>query len=314
MSSIQDNIDKRIQEISSTPFSNKKTKNNTHKIIILSKPKIDHIKLTKEEAKKIKEKTLGNELIKFRKKLYNNFKGEELKLLYNNIKSLKIKIRYFNPKIFSKKIVTGEYKLDKNKIYLLNSFKETAINHEFLHMATSFYDKKLKIGFCGFQQILYLKKQVIGYGLNEGYTELLTDRYFKNHTKYKSYSYDRCKFFASKLEEIIDQKQMESFYMNADLYGLYKYLLNFDNGTNIMTFIIMLDRLLKKVSSDEYNKSYELIQCYLAKWYIAKKKQELNNNIINKDAFNNQVKNYINSLGNRSLCLKNYVKQKEYCK
>ena len=314
MNNIQNNIDKRIQEITSKPFSNKKRKNKTCKIMILSKPNINHIKLTKEDIKKIKEKALGNELIKFRKKLYKYFQRENLKLLNNNINSLKIKIRYLNPKIFSKKIATGEYKLDKNKVYLLNSFKETAINHEFLHMATSFYDKKLKIGFCGFQQILYLKKQVIGYGLNEGYTELLTDRYFKNQIKYKSFSYDRCNFFASKLEEIIGQKQMESFYMNADLHGLYKYLLNFDNATNIMTFIIMLDHLLKNTSSDKCNKHHELIQCYLAKWYICKKKQELNNNIINEDTFNNQVKNYINSLGNRSLCLKNYVKQKEYCK
>lgn len=316
MDNVRNNIDKHIQEISSKSYYNKKfkLKKNKSKIItIFSRPQINNLKLTKDDMQRIKQKSLGKELIKFRKKLYPIFKSENLKLLNNNIKSLKVKIKYFDPKILSLKFSSGKYILKKNKIILLNSFKEGAINHEFFHMATSFYNEKLKIAYCGFQQIYFLKKQIIGVGLNEGYTELLTNRYFKEQIKLRSYSYDICTFFAEKLEEIVGKNEMEKFYISADLEGLYKYLTNFDTGTNISTFIVMLDYLVGHAShsylsnSRKCEKYYELIQCYLCKWFINKKQKELNNNIINKDTYNKEIRKYINSLGNKELYLNNYI-------
>lgn len=183
-------------------------------------------------------------------------------------------------------------------------------------MASSFYHKEAKLAFCGFQQINCLKEEIIGCGLNEGYTELLTDRYFNEQIICRSYSYDICTFFAEKLEQIVDKNRMEKFYINADLFGLYNYLLNFDNGSNIVTFLAVLDYLLRHASSFNRKKDqkyYELIECYLAKWYINKKKQELEKNIIDKNTFDVEIKNYIDSLGGKELLVENFVKQKEYC-
>ena len=313
MKEIYNISNERINNILTNLAQNKKIK--TKKVMFISKPKTKHIKINKDEINKIKKSVMGTELIKFRKKLNKFFKGEDLNLLNNNIKSLKIKIKYFAPQVLLLRFASGKYNLKKNKIELIKYFKKESTNHELFHMATAFYDKYLQIGFCGFQQIIFFKRQTVGYGLNEGYTELLASRYFQEYTKFSDYSYDICTFFASKLEEIIEKDRMESFYMTADLFGLYKYLLNFDSEENIVKFIIFLDSLIPKASSfnlNEYQTHYELIQCYLAKWYIKKKNYELEQNIIDKTTYETQIETYINSLSNEELHLENYVKQKEY--
>lgn len=319
MDNLEKNIDKQIDNITSTPLSKKKFKLKKQKnktVTIYSKPKVEHIKLNEEDINKIKQQPLGNELIKFRKKLYKKFKSENLNLLNNNIRTLKVKIKYIAPEILLLKFASGKYKFKKNKIELIKYFKEETTNHEFFHMASTFYFKEGKLAFCGFQQINYLKEETIGCGLNEGYTELLTDRYFNEQIIGRSYSYDICTFFAEKLEKIIGKDRMEKFYINADLFGLYQYLTNFADGSNIVTFLSSLDYLVNHASlfnRKKHERYYELIECYLAKWYINKKKQELEKNIIDKGMFDIEIKNYINSLGNKDLYIENFVKQKEYC-
>ena len=246
--------------------------------------------------------------------MYKHFKSENLDILNNNLKTLKVKIKYIAPEILLLKFAGGKYYIKKNKIKLIKYFVKDVKNHEFLHLSTSSYNKKLKLGFCGLQQIDYLKKETIGYGLNEGYTELLTDRYFNKRVIRMTYSYEICKFFTSKLEQIIEKDRMESLYMNADLGGLCQYLLNFDDASNIVTFVALLDKLLKKSSTFNTNKQenyYKIIELYLVKWYINKKKQELNKNIIDKNIFDKQIKDYIDSLSCKDLYIENYIK-KEY--
>ena len=188
-------------------------------------------------------------------------------------------------------------------------------------MATSFYNKKLKIGYSGFQQIFFYKIESIGYGLNEGYTDLLVNRYFNNKIKYRCYSYEVCTFFSQKLEEIVGTKRMENYYLNADLFGLYHYLLNFDTGENIAQFIVSLDYLLKYASMfhpEKCKNYFALLECYLAKWYINKMKQELDNGINGENTFNENIYTYIKSLSNEDLYIENYIKEpkqkKEYVK
>ena len=314
MDDFYNNIDKSIENITSKSLSKKKKKTIT--VTIYSRPITLQIKLNKEDINKIKEQPLGNELIKFRKKLYKKFKSENLILLNENIKSLKVKIKYIAPEILLLKFASGKYKLKKNKIEIIKYFKEGTSNHEFFHMETSFYFKEGELAFCGFQQINYLKEETIGRGLNEGYTELLTSRYFNKQIKNRCYSYDICTFFAEKLEQIVEKDRMEKFYMNADLFGLCKYLTNFDEFKNILIFLLKLDHLVTHASSSntkKYQEYYELIECYLAKWYISKKKQELDHNIIDKDTYDIKIKKYIDSLENKDLLIDNFVKQIEYC-
>jgi len=317
MNNIQNSIDNLVDDIAADTLSRKKLKKTkTKEFIILSKPKITKTKILKQDIETAKQKTLGPKLIKFRKKLYRHFKGQDLILLNNNFKSLKIKIKYLAPETLLSKFVSGRYKLEKNKIIIINNKKKNSINHEFFHMASAFYDKEAKIAFCGFLQIIYFTKQALGVGLNEGYTVLLTKRYFPTEIMNNAYSYKVCEFFAKQLEKIVGKNRMETYYLSADLFGLYKYLLNFDDGSNIITLIAMLDNLVKNVSkknTNKFEKHYELVECYLLKLFINKKQQELNNNIIDEETFNKEIKDYIESFDNPNLNLKNYVKEKEYC-
>lgn len=318
MDELYNNINKNLDDITSTPISKKKFKLKKEKsriVTLYSKPETNHIKLTNSDINKIKNKFFGKELIKFRKKMYKHFKSENLDLLNQNLKTLKVKIKYIAPEILLLKFAGGKYYIKKNKIKLINFFIKDVINHELFHLSTSYYNEKLELGFCGFQQIDYLKKETIGYGLNEGYTELLTDRYFNKRVTRMTYSYKICRFFASKLEQIVEKERMESLYMNADLGGLCQYLLNFDDGSNIVTFVVLLDKLLKKGSTFNTNKQekyYKIVELYLVKWYINKKKQELDKNIIDINTFDKQIKNYIDSLSCKDLYIENYIK-KEYC-
>lgn len=317
MENIQNSIDNLIADIASNTLSRKKVnrkKIEPKKYIILTKPKITTTKIKNTDIETSRQKVLGPELIKFRKKLYKHFKGNDLMLLNNNFKTLKIKIKYLAPETLLLRFVSGRYILKRNKIMILNNQKNNSTNHEFFHMASSYYDKEADIGFCGFLQIIYFKKHALGAGLNEGYTELLTKRYFPNQSMYSCYSYKICEFFAEQLEKIVGKERMETYYLNADLFGLYKYLLNFDDGQNIITLIAMLDNLVKNVSrknTKKFERHYELVECYLLKLFINKKQQEINNNIITKETFNKEVKEYIDSFDNPNL--KNYVKEKEYC-
>lgn len=315
MNNIINNIDENIDKLSTQTLTKYNLEKEQRKVTILSRPNITPEKLTKEDISEIKNKKLGDELIKFRKKLYQKVNNKNLSLLNNNLSSLKVKIRYLAPEILTLKVAAGKYNVIKNKITMLNFLKNEALNHELLHMATAFYDKKLKIGFCGFQQILFYKKESLGRGLNEGYTQLISRRYFNENNNCVIDGYNVCMHFAEKLEEIVGKDRMEIFYFNADFMGLYEYLTKFGESSNIATFIAILDNFVKKRSILDIKNDIEhkLLICYLSKWFIKKKEEELSKNIIDKVAFDKQINDYLNSLDAKELYLENYDKQKEYC-
>ena len=113
----------------------------------------------------IEKRKFGEILAYFTRVLEKNFVSLDLDYFYNNMKTLDIKkIRG----AISRQIY-GEYYSDDNKIILYTNCKDT-IYHELFHMASSCF--RGNISFSGFSQDL------IGRGLNEGYTEFLTLRYF----------------------------------------------------------------------------------------------------------------------------------------
>ena len=71
---------------------------------------------------------------------------------------------------------------------------EKNIYHELFHMASSKFINKFKI-YCGFRQ------NNIGRAINEGYTELLTYRYFSLDNS-SSYTYEYLKIIVENLENI----------------------------------------------------------------------------------------------------------------
>ena len=112
---------------------------------------------------------------------------------------------------------TGHYTQGNNRIRIYNGeinpeneYVNKTKTHELIHMATS-----RKVGdsyLCGF---CHAKNgNEFGYGLNEGYTELINRRYFAGS---KANSYYLLQETAYLLEELIGPREMEQLFFNNDL-------------------------------------------------------------------------------------------------
>jgi len=188
---------------------------------------------------------------------------EDMKLVRANFNSLIIKKR---PSSWLQKN-TGTYSNYYNKIIYS---KVCALGHEFLHMASSTYDRETNIVFSGFEQID--DKNIIGTGLNEGYTELLNKRIYG--VKSNDRVYTREVRVAKMLELFFeDGKEMTHLYFTCNLPGLIKHLESYAPRNEIIKLIIDLD------DYNTYNNEYgdlfkfaKIISIYdrIYKWFISK--------------------------------------------
>lgn len=121
-------------------------------------------------------------------------------------------------------------------------------------MASSTY--KDGIDYSGFQQASLKPGFVsLGKGLNEGYTQLLSQRYFPSDS-YVTVSYKYQVFIAEKLEQIIGKEKMQSLYLNSNLKGLIDELKQYVSEEEIMKFISNTDFLVNHMK----NKKLQLFE------------------------------------------------------
>lgn len=241
-----------------------------------------------------------NELLRYFKPIYNpkfdnyiykfiltlsQYPNIDLDLFYENLKTLEIyKVRNFNESIFKKSVTRAKYLITINKILVMKTDDFYYIYHELLHCAsTKQTDEKF---ICGFNTISSNDpddyETIRGIGLTEGYTALLTSRYFGHIYHSENEGYPIEKFIASMLEIIVDNGRLEQFYFNADVSGLINYLNEFCELKDIHSFIYYLD-LIHKIGTkniENVSEMYEYIGYFLTKAYINKllilaKKKEL---------------------------------------
>lgn len=300
--------------------------NNKKEIKILTPEKINSV-LKKRDKKRILSQPLGKDILKFKSVLIENINNEDFNFLFNNLKTLKTNERIFFLRYFLLQFIGGTYNSKKNKVKILKFIKNDVLNHELFHMASSMYDKEKNITFSGFMQVNYKTKKYIGNGLNEGYTQLLAERYF-GETNRVAHSYKICMFFAEKLEEIIGKEKMQSLYLNADLLQLINELKRYDTEENIINFIKSLDLILKYVKymynplrniptykfyvSEKNKDLLEFIQSKLIEWYTKKKELELENNLINDQQFLKDIAKYYFSINENKLLLDKNIKTIDY--
>lgn len=261
-------------------------------------------KYQKVDMDKIIRVEYGKSLVKFTKVLIDKFKEEDLILFYNNINELIIKIKNFKLENF---ILTtnndGKYVTKKNEITIDKNSHFLTIFHELFHMASSFYNEIMECS--GFNY--YNKKLKVGYGegLNEGYTQTLTERYFgKVDDGVQIYFYESN--VAKKLEEIIGQDKMESLYLRANLRGLIDELIKYESEENIMTFICHLDfvnshfNINKRMSLTKkkmLRESFKYISRFLLTCYTKKINNEIKNNCCTKEEGINYIVKFTNKVG-----------------
>lgn len=165
----------------------------------------------------------------------------DLNIFYHNLKTLKANKSNIVDIILNKLCNrVGWYSVANNKInYNENDDSMHIIFHEILHMASGIKDKVNNIFFYGFSQ--KTKDKAIGDGLNEGYTELLTQRFFDD----KSATYLIETAVARMCQEIIGQEKMTQLYFKADLKGLIDEFCKYAERKEVLDFLINLDFLSK---------------------------------------------------------------------
>ena len=239
----------------------------------------------------------------YREKIMIFFSILEKKLPYcdfsnlnENIRNLKVKKRgNFDLYVILFDIVdlpapSSYYNIRKNQIVLDEAF-EKDIMHELLHMAS--FKKTDSYDYHGLS--IYDKKDhiLIGNALTEGYTELLTKRYFNGENG----SYYRETELASLLEIIVGKQTMERAYFNADLMKLLNELSKYNEIDNTIDFITNIDILMyfedcygygldggyKSMNDDQQNKLQVLLSSisnYLINSYTNKLKIDIDSDII----------------------------------
>lgn len=255
---------------------------NELKIDYKDAPKIKAI-FSINDKRRLKENCeMSNDILNFRKILMENIDYRNLNLFNRNLKTLKAKQCMVFLENFFGIPLSGGYYFHKNEIRIKYLVKDTVLNHELLHMASTYYNKKEKIVFSGFSQNNLKTGEKIGDALNEGYTEVLNKRLFNANTDPIT-AYKICTIIAQNLEIIVGNKNMEKFYFNADLNSLIKTLKKYDTEENIIDFLSSMDYILnyyeyaygsifKKVPKVKnlVDINIEKVKLYLKKWYITK--------------------------------------------
>jgi len=126
-----------------------------------------------------------------------------------------------------------------------NKIDDISLYHELFHMASNATSGKIiKNGF-------YLNHSniSIGIGLNEGYTEYLSRKYFGKNDNL--YYYDFEVVVAKCIEDIIGKNKMESFYLRAQLDSLINELCLYIDYDEVMSFIRNVDFVQCNIYQDD---------------------------------------------------------------
>ena len=124
------------------------------------------------------------------------------------------------------------------------------IFHELFHAASSYIDQTNETVYTGFEIIH--NGEILAEGLNEGYTQYLTEKYFGDRDIFITYQFERR--VAEILENIIGEKRMRWCYFNASLSSLINDLEKYSPYEDIMVFIKDLDYVSNNLHKDTISK------------------------------------------------------------
>ena len=239
-------------------------------------------------------------IVNFIEKIEQVFPKEYLTIFINNINELNFKNSNFllsNIIGAGTAISVGEYGVKNNKIKVANYKSELPLYHELFHMASSVY--KNGVRYSGFRIVPKNIFNSIGVGINEGYTELLTERYFgSDYFLSKGYKY--LKGISERLEEIVGKEKMEYYYLTANLKGLIDELSKYTDLSMISKFISdtdciiqLMDSNLTKSTESQLQKVIISANEFLLYCYIKKVKSEIDST----EQLSEIINNYKNSFG-----------------
>lgn len=196
-------------------------------------------------------------------KLFDYTKESNLKTIYKNLQTSNI----IRKPLLLFGSSSGYYDTELNKI---EYYSYSSLKHEFLHMASTYYDNNTDTAYTGFKQ--YKNGISIGIGLNEGYTELLTARIYN---KGKIEAYPKEVKIAKLFELFFDNpKDMEDYYFNYNLPSFIHYMEKYAKKEDIIKLMLDIDSITYIERSTFINPlpSYNYIktQIILYNWFISK--------------------------------------------
>lgn len=154
-------------------------------------------------------------------------------------------------------------------------------------MSSSTNAIKNKSYHSGFEQVNIYNRSKIGTTINEGYTELLSRRYFNPCHD----SYAAVVFIAKTIEYVVEKNKMQKLYMNADLKGLIEVLKEYAAEEEILKFICRSNYAFKYIKKSLIIKN-RLVQeaitnttPFLLKLFLKKLENELASGKISKSEF-----------------------------
>ncbi len=184
--------------------------------------------------------------------LKDNVTEDELLLVTNRIKDIRIKKGIFS-------LTEGGH--FNNSLSLIKYYDVKSLMHEFLHMASSYYNKDNNVWMCGFENNYKLLR--IGHGLTEGFTELFASRLEKRDIR----SYKELTEICEMLEILFDHKDdARKLYFSCDLPSFINKLREYMTDDEVFNLIREMDFL---VSSNEMNRSYD-IKLFIYKRFMDK--------------------------------------------
>lgn len=234
-----------------------------------------YAKLTKEEKehflktyKKLEEE--NGELYIFASDLLKHVKLENMRNFIKNAPFLIINHHPTNEAPTSNGVITGgSYMWENREIEVYSNNNNSYLYHELLHAASSdfAYDR---VGFS----VTLENRKTFGRGLNEGYTELLNQRFFNSQI----HAYPHLTILAELIELFYENKEdMITDYFNADIFGLIGELLKSITLEETIDIIVDMDSLLlnNDLNVKEYLKVKQKIHKLLQKSPITQMKKQV---------------------------------------
>lgn len=279
---------------------------STIDIVISYTPTLDYCNL--------KPKNINNKIFNRFIEDLNKERKKDITFFLHNLDTVKLKRISKKDGITSR--ADAQYAIVDNIIEIVNYKNfDTVIDHELLHMASSIVDTRNNY-YSGFSQTH--DDFGIGYGLNEGYTSLLDDRYFIHRNKDKELNNDKIyqvvKRIASNIEAFIGLENMEDLYFKADLFTLCNILSRYTSLYDTINFIHNIDIILLKYEQSSIRnyplcfKKYSECMLYIAEAWMYRITEGYIKKLINKEDYRNCL-NVIRSLLNERLSYnKSFIK------
>lgn len=219
-------------------------KKNTHFRIL----KVPDFLLTSSEEKFYKhgvKKEFSKRINIFIREIKKNIPGVNLSAFYETSKGFSFIKHPSNSLItkIRKKNLSALFvsmRNHKSQIELFDDLIDESIYHEFLHMAS--HRRVDDDTYQGFEQSR--NNVFIGNALNEGYTDLLTLRYFTNHGATSS-GYALVIYLSSLIEFVVGKENMQKWYFESNLYALKNEMAKYLNNEEFIFLLNAMDYINK---------------------------------------------------------------------